>query len=774
MPPPPPPSDSAVMNGAYGSSDESQFALVKRLRSLEASYVKLREQFNLLLEEKCIASNKDSDEEKISDAGDTGSYCGPGVFYSGSPYRNVLEDMGHALYVTKVGTGEIIYWNQAAEKLYGYKDHEVVGQRCSELLICGEYHELALHAVKRLSFGQSWSGQFPFKKRTGQIFMAIVTKSLMYEDGELFGVITVSSDAAFLNNWRKTRTCQSNGQPGSQGINFKSIWWHPQPQTASSVSNLASKVFPLWRGGDARNASANARNREMAEVDTIGGQSQKPPRAPAARLSFSLLGGKSRANAGSSEMDESPFDIAQPSKLVAKIMSKLQIAGFGTIGGEKCGNIRQNGHDETFANGNVAEPNFPSASEGKHSHDLDAYHDFQTILKASCFTSQRKCTPEKSQITPTDVIESPIATCSRKFDKCYKVSRCPEQLPRTCFQINDKYLKPQIGNSKLSPIGDSSGQQLENQQSRRSGENTRSSLGSSSNKNENELSLIVNCEILWEDISLSEEIGQGAYGVVYHGIWKGSDVAVKVYFGNQCGETTILDYKKEIDIMKRIRHPNVLLFMGAVSSQEKLAIVTEYLPRGSLFKALHRNNQPLDMKRRLRMALDVARGMSYLHRRNPSIVHRDLKSSNLLVDKSWTVKVGDFGLSTLKHATFLTENSEQGTPQWMAPEVLRNEPSTEKSDVFSFGVILWELMTESIPWKDLNPLRVVGVVGFMDGRLDIPQKLDPRVSAIILDCWQSIPELRPSFEDISRRMTEIILSYGEDRLLKNKTTYTKT
>ncbi|XP_042503694.1 serine/threonine-protein kinase CTR1-like isoform X2 [Macadamia integrifolia] len=84
------------------------------------------------------------------------------------------------------------------------------------------------------------------------------------------------------------------------------------------------------------------------------------------------------------------------------------------------------------------------------------------------------------------------------------------------------------------------------------------------------------------------------------------------------------------------------------------------------------------MRRRLRMALDVARGMNYLHNRNPPIVHRDLKSSNLLVDKNWIVKVGDFGLSKLKNATFLTAKSGRGTPQWMAPELLRNEPSDEK------------------------------------------------------------------------------------------------
>lgn len=139
------------------------------------------------------------------------------------------------------------------------------------------------------------------------------------------------------------------------------------------------------------------------------------------------------------------------------------------------------------------------------------------------------------------------------------------------------------------------------------------------------------------------------------------DVAVKVYFGSEYIEGTLKNYQKEIDIIKKLRHPNVLLFMGAVASQERLGIVTEFLPRGSLFKTLHKNYQALDIKRRLRMALDVARGMNYLHHRNPPIVHRDLKSSNLLVDKNWTVKVGDFGLSSLKNATYLTAKSGRGT-----------------------------------------------------------------------------------------------------------------
>ena len=100
--------------------------------------------------------------------------------------------------------------------------------------------------------------------------------------------------------------------------------------------------------------------------------------------------------------------------------------------------------------------------------------------------------------------------------------------------------------------------------------------------------------------------------------------------------------------MRRLRHPNIVLFMGAVTRPPNLSILTEFLPRGSLYWLIHRPNLSIDEKRCLLMALDVAQGMNYLHSSNPVIVHRDLKSPNLLVDKNWVVKVCDFGLSHLK------------------------------------------------------------------------------------------------------------------------------
>ncbi|KAE9601497.1 hypothetical protein Lal_00040533 [Lupinus albus] len=262
-------------------------------------------------------------------------------------------------------------------------------------------------------------------------------------------------------------------------------------------------------------------------------------------------------------------------------------------------------------------------------------------------------------------------------------------------------------------------------------------------------------EILWEDLTIGEQIGQGSCGTVYHALWYGSDVAVKVFSKQEYSDDVIMSFRQEVSVMKRLRHPNILLFMGAVTSPQRLCIVTEFLPRGSLCRLLHRNTSKLDWRRRVHMALDIARGINYLHHSNPPIIHRDLKSSNLLVDKNWTVKVGDFGLSRLKLETYLTTKTGRGTPQWMAPEVLRNEPSDEKSDVYSFGVILWELATEKIPWENLNSMQVIGAVGFMNQRLEIPKEVDPRWASIIESCFHSDPTCRPTFQELLERLRDL-------------------
>ncbi|XP_062209954.1 serine/threonine-protein kinase EDR1-like isoform X2 [Phragmites australis] len=263
------------------------------------------------------------------------------------------------------------------------------------------------------------------------------------------------------------------------------------------------------------------------------------------------------------------------------------------------------------------------------------------------------------------------------------------------------------------------------------------------------------CEIPWEDLVIGERIGLGSYGEVYRADWNGTEVAVKKFLDQDFYGDALDEFRSEVRIMRRLRHPNIVLFMGAVTRPPNLSIVSEYLPRGSLYKILHRPNCQIDEKRRIKMALDVAKGMNCLHTSVPTIVHRDLKSPNLLVDNNWNVKVCDFGLSRLKHSTFLSSKSTAGTPEWMAPEVLRNEQSNEKCDVYSFGVILWELATLRMPWGGMNPMQVVGAVGFQDRRLDIPKEVDPLVARIIFECWQKDPNLRPSFAQLTSALKTV-------------------
>ncbi|KAE8816658.1 Serine/threonine-protein kinase CTR1 [Hordeum vulgare] len=263
------------------------------------------------------------------------------------------------------------------------------------------------------------------------------------------------------------------------------------------------------------------------------------------------------------------------------------------------------------------------------------------------------------------------------------------------------------------------------------------------------------CEILWEDLVIGERIGLGSYGEVYRADWNGTEVAVKKFLDQDFYGDALDEFRSEVRIMRRLRHPNIVLFMGAVTRPPNLSIVSEYLPRGSLYKILHRPGCQIDEKRRIKMAIDVAKGMNCLHTSVPTIVHRDLKSPNLLVDNNWNVKVCDFGLSRLKHSTFLSSKSTAGTPEWMAPEVLRNEQSNEKCDVYSFGVILWELATLRMPWGGMNPMQVVGAVGFQDRRLDIPKEIDPLVARIIWECWQKDPNLRPSFAQLTTALKTV-------------------
>ncbi|CAA0817768.1 Mitogen activated protein kinase kinase kinase-related [Striga hermonthica] len=250
----------------------------------------------------------------------------------------------------------------------------------------------------------------------------------------------------------------------------------------------------------------------------------------------------------------------------------------------------------------------------------------------------------------------------------------------------------------------------------------------------------------FSEITIGTRVGIGFFGEVFRGTWNGLEVAIKLFLEQDLNVENIEDFCNEISILSRTRHPNaVILFLGACTTPPRLSLVTEYMEMGSLYFLIHGSGlkKKLSWKKRLKMLCDICRGLMSIHRMK--IVHRDLKSANCLVNKHWTAKICDFGLSRVLTTRPMKDTSSAGTPEWMAPELIRNEPFTEKCDIFSLGVIMWELCTLNRPWEGVPSVQqVVFNVGNDGQRLEIPEG---PLGKLIADCWAE-PEERPSCQEL--------------------------
>uniref|UniRef100_A0A5B7C033 non-specific serine/threonine protein kinase n=1 Tax=Davidia involucrata TaxID=16924 RepID=A0A5B7C033_DAVIN len=254
----------------------------------------------------------------------------------------------------------------------------------------------------------------------------------------------------------------------------------------------------------------------------------------------------------------------------------------------------------------------------------------------------------------------------------------------------------------------------------------------------------------FSELTVGTRVGIGFFGEVFRGIWNGTDVAIKVCLEQDLTVENIEDFCNEISILSRLRHPNVILFIGSCTKPPRLSMVTEYMEMGSLYYLIHVSGQKkrLSWRRRLKMLRDICKGLMCIHRMK--IAHRDLKSANCLVNKHWTVKICDFGLSRVLTTTPMRDSSSAGTPEWMAPELIRSEPFTEKCDIFSLGVIIWELCTLNRPWDGVPSVQVVYAVANDGLRLEIPEG---PLGKLIADCWAE-PDERPSCEEVLSRLLD--------------------
>ncbi|KAF8692256.1 hypothetical protein HU200_039861 [Digitaria exilis] len=277
------------------------------------------------------------------------------------------------------------------------------------------------------------------------------------------------------------------------------------------------------------------------------------------------------------------------------------------------------------------------------------------------------------------------------------------------------------------------------------------------------------------DLEELRELGSGTFGTVYYGKWRGTDVAIKRIkkscFAGRLSEQEKLtsDFWREAQILSKLHHPNVVAFYGVVpdGTGGTLATVTEFMVNGSLRNVLLRKDRMLDRRRKLTIAMDAAFGMEYLHSR--SIVHFDLKCDNLLVNlrdpQRPICKVGDFGLSRIKRNT-LVSGGVRGTLPWMAPELLNGSSSkvSEKVDVFSFGIVLWEILTGEEPYANMHCGAIIGGIVNNTLRPPIPENCDPDWRKLMEQCWSANPDARPSFTEVTdrlRAMPPVLQSKGQ-------------
>ncbi len=286
-----------------------------------------------------------------------------------------------------------------------------------------------------------------------------------------------------------------------------------------------------------------------------------------------------------------------------------------------------------------------------------------------------------------------------------------------------------------------------------------------------------NFYIPFEELTIIKKVGEGAFGEVYLGYWNKKKVAIKKYFfvkkykdhQNKMFynlKAILIKYIKEINIISNLRHPNLVLYMGAsLSNNHNCYLVMEYVNNGNLFEFLHHgrynskdNYQKYDLLFTTNLALEIALAVKYLHCRN--ITHCDLKSTNVLLDNNYHVKITDFGVS--KMVNILYEKSQEirgkfGTTHWMAPEIMKRLKYEEASDVFSYGMILYEIITGEIPYSNLKPNQIIGIVADCRKIVHVPDNtFNDYLKKLVVKCLKYNSEDRPSFRKIILYLEKVL------------------
>eukprot|EP00163_Fabomonas_tropica_P002456 TRINITY_DN1186_c0_g1_i2.p1 TRINITY_DN1186_c0_g1~~TRINITY_DN1186_c0_g1_i2.p1 ORF type:complete len:567 (-),score=112.34 TRINITY_DN1186_c0_g1_i2:91-1791(-) len=252
-----------------------------------------------------------------------------------------------------------------------------------------------------------------------------------------------------------------------------------------------------------------------------------------------------------------------------------------------------------------------------------------------------------------------------------------------------------------------------------------------------------------EDIKIRGFAGSGGFADVYLGHWNGIKVAVKC-LRDGVSESTAAAFRRELSTLTRLRHPNITLMVGVMPGP-RLAMITDFLEGGSLYDLLckHRaQNRKLPLPQAYTIARDIACGLVYLHSRTPPLVHRDIKSMNILLDSRGRAHLGDFGLCKELLSAGPSMTQAVGTPAWMAPEMFASDSTdsyTTKVDVYAYGVVLYEIITMMVPWEGMSTISTLRTLMMNnDSRPPFPPDTHETWKTFIESVWHTNPEARPT------------------------------
>ncbi|KAG5876182.1 hypothetical protein JTB14_032390 [Gonioctena quinquepunctata] len=258
-------------------------------------------------------------------------------------------------------------------------------------------------------------------------------------------------------------------------------------------------------------------------------------------------------------------------------------------------------------------------------------------------------------------------------------------------------------------------------------------------------------EIDHDEIQQIEVVGEGSFGVVYKGIWNDTLVAVK----NITREAEKKSFLIEVRQLSRVDHENIVKLYGACTTGLQFCLVMEYAEGGSLFNVLHRSNLQYTLAHAMSWAYQCSKGVQYLHAMQPKpLIHRDLKPPNLLLINGGVIlKICDFGTAADKN-TYMTNN--KGSAAWMAPEVFTSSHYTEKCDVFSWGIILWEVTSRRKPFYNQGGTAFSIMWAVHKGkRPPLLRNCPPPIEKLMTSCWDHDPSKRPGMDEIAVTMKAI-------------------